>query len=231
MPSVSRLNRVMAALALSLCCAPAWSAGISPAEELRYVIDQDDGSPIPGAIVVATWRGSFGIHGAQACNRIESYVSGPDGSFRTPNDPKLGTVIVGAYKKGYERGNSPKSAQMATDGDYRHAQVYHYRWNESNTRGEIVSVEPKIYKSKEEALRVSREHLDAFLRKSTKDRTEKLRELHRLRVEGNCIGPPQTTDGASPFYEAIYAEQMELGDSANELASTREYIALSKHRK
>ena len=230
MPSVAVLRAVVA-LVLAACCACSPSVGAPAAEEVRYVIDQDDGTPIPGAIVVATWRGSFGIHGAQACNRIESYVSGPDGSFRTPNDPKLGTVIVGAYKKGYERGKSPKSAQMATDGDYRHAQVYHYRWNETNTRGDIASVEPKIYTNREDAMRASREHLDAFLRKTTKDRAGKLSELHRLRVEGNCDGPPQTTNGAVPFYEAIYAEQLELGDSADELAWTHEDIELSRPKK
>jgi len=230
MPSVAVL-RAVAALVLAACCACSPSVGAPAAEEVRYVIDQDDGTPIPGAIVVATWRGTFGAHGAQACNRIESYVSGPDGSFRTPNDSKFGTVIVGAYKKGYERGNSPKSAQAATDGNYRHAQVYHYRWNETNTRGDIASVEPKIYTNREEAMRASREHLDAFLRKSTKDRAGKLSELHRLRVEGNCDGPPQSTNGAVPFYEAIYAEQLELGDSASELAWTKEYVELSRPKK
>jgi hypothetical protein len=231
MPSIPRLCQVLTALALSLCCASASSAGSPGAEEVRYVIDQDDGSPIPGAIVVATWRGTFGIHGAQACNRIESYVSGPDGSFRTPNDPKFGTAMVSAYKKGYERGNSPKGIQMASDGDYRHSQVVHYQWNESNTRGEIASVEPKIYTSRDEALRASRKHVDAFVRKSTKDRAGKLSELHGMRVEGNCVGPPQTTNGAMPFYEAIYAEQLELGDSVNELAWTKEYVELARPKK
>ena len=231
MPSVPRLHQVMAALVLSIYWISSWSAGASAPEEVRYVIDQDDGSPIAGAIVVATWRGSFGIHGAQACNRIESYVSGPDGSFRTPNDPKLGTVVLGAYKKGYERGNSPKSAQMATDGDYRHAQVYHYRWNESNTRAEIASVEPKVYKSKEEALRVSRENVDAFLRKSSKDRAGRLQELHRMQIEGSCGGVTLSTAGATPFFKAIYDEQVELGDSQNELESTMRYIRMAVPRK
>ena len=230
MPSVAVLRAVVA-MALAACCACSQSAGAPAAEEVRYVIDQDDGTPIPGAIVVATWRGSFGIHGAQACNRIESYVSGPDGSFRTPNDPKLGTVIVGAYKKGYERGNSPKSAQAATDGNYRHAQVYHYRWNETNTRGEIVSVEPKIYKSKEQALQVSRENLDAFLRKSSKDRAGRLEELHRMQIEGSCGGVTLSTAGAIPFFKAIYEEQVELGDSPNELESTMRYIRMAVPRK
>jgi len=230
MPSVAVLRAVVA-LVLAACCACSPSVGAPAAEEVRYVIDQDDGTPIPGAIVVATWRGTFGIHGAQACNRIESYVSGADGSFRTPNDSKFGTVIVGAYKKGYERGNSPKSAQAATDGNYRHAQVYHYRWNETNTRGEIVSVEPKIYKSKEQALQVSRENLDAFLRKSSKDRAGRLEELHRMQIEGSCGGVTLSTAGAIPFFKAIYEEQVELGDSPNELESTMRYIRMAVPRK
>ena len=228
MPTIPRYRCTVVLLALMTCCVSAASSDEPGGEEVRYVIDQQDGSPIPGAIVVATWRGTFGIHGAQACNRVESYVSGPDGSFRTPNDPKSGTVVVGAYKKGYERGNTPKGIQMASDGDYRHAQIAHYKWNETNTRAQVTFVEPKIYTDREAALRASRKNMDAFLRKSDKDRAGKLNELHRLRVEGSCVGPPRTTAGSSIFYDAIYKEQVELEDTKRELDSTMEYLELSK---
>jgi hypothetical protein len=209
--------------ALVACCSSSALSSDPPADEIRYVIDQDDGTPIAGAIVVATWNSTFGPHGAPACNRLESYVSGRDGGFRIPVDPKKGVIFLGAYKHGYARGNYPRGVQMASDGDPKHYQVAHYKWNESNTRAVITQIEPTIYIGREAALKKSRQNLDAFLRRVTPDRESRLNELHRLRVEGSCVGQTLSTAGAVPFYEAIYDEQVQMGDSQRELDFTLEF--------
>jgi len=213
------------------CIAAAATTDEIRGEVLRYVIDQEDGLPITGAIVVATWR-SISRSGYQICNRVESYVSGSDGSFRTPIDPKRGEVILGAYKKGYEWGNSPRGIQMASDGDYRHAQIVHYRWNEANNLAEVIRVEPKIYDDRKSAIEASRERTDAFLRKSRKDSAGRLYELHRLRTDGTCEGGPVDTDGAVPFFSAILEEQRELNDFRAQLDLTVQLAeSASKARK
>lgn len=195
------------------------TAGAAPTElnkdVVRYVIDQDNELPVSGAIVVATWR-SVSHSGHQICNRVESYVSDASGSFSTPTDSELGGVSVAAYKKGFAFGNSPRGIQMASDGNHLHAQIVHYKWNEANNRAHVVRVEPKIYNDRASAIEASRERTDAFLRKSGNDRDDRLAELRRLLAVAICEGGPTSTSGATPFFDAILKEQLELGASTSQ---------------
>lgn len=209
-------------------CVHAETSDEPGAATLRYVVDQRDGSRVAGAIVVATWNGSFGVHGSPACNRVESYISGPDGGFATPNDLRTGFVSMAAYKVGYEPGRPPRMAHRATDGNIDHWQVVRFRRNADNTRAEIEQIEPTIYASEDAAQRASREHIDVYVQKSERDRAGRLEQLHRMRVSGSCGGLTLSTVGSEPFYRAIYDEQVQLSDSDSELAATNRYIQMAR---
>ena len=208
----------IAVVALGTVCTTATAAD-SSRDVVRFVVDQDDEHPIAGAIVIATWR-SVSQSGHQVCNRVESYVSDANGSFTTPGDSDEGVVTLTAYKRGYARGNSPRGIQMASDGDYRHAQIAHYKWNEANNRAEVTRVEPKIYNDRASATEASRQRMDAFLRKSNKDRDGRLAELHQSRAPAICEGAGLNTPGATPFLDAILQEQLELADATAQIDFT-----------
>jgi hypothetical protein len=227
MPRISRFWLLFLSLALT-SLAHGEISDDPGAETLRYVVDQRDGSRVAGAIVVARWNSSFGVHGSPACNRLESYISDPDGSFKTPNDLKTGFVLMAAYKRGYEPGRSPRIARRGMDGNMDHWQVVRYRRNADNTHGEIDLVEPAIYTSEDAAQRASREYLDVYVQRSDRDREARLEQLHRMRVSGACGGLTLSTPGAETFYKAIYDEQVELKDSSNELAATHRYSQMAR---
>jgi hypothetical protein len=206
------------ALALGTTAAVAQAAHVEK-DITRYVIDQDNELPVAGAIVVATWR-SVSRSGYQICNRIESYISDANGSFKTPTDSDLGVITMEAYKNGYAAGISPRGIQMASDGDYRHAQIVHYKWNEANNRAEVIRIEPRIYKDRASAIDASRERIDAFVRKSPKDGRGRLAELHQLRAHAICEGGSISTPGPAPFLDAILREQSELNDERAQIDFT-----------
>ena len=221
------ISRSLLLLSVLTACTTGESASRSNVDEdVRYVIDQDNGKPIEGAIVVVTWNANVGPQRAQTCNRLESYVSGPDGSFRTPKDPKRGAVFLGAYKRGFHRGQSPKGVQSFADGTQRKWRVAHYQWNAANNRAAIVEIEPTVYTTEESALTASRERTDVFIRRSTSEVSARLQELRRLQVEASCGGVTLSSAGALPFYNAILQEQLEIGASDQDLESTRQYIRM-----
>lgn len=227
-------RRMIAALLMIGACPALGGAAAdhgSTQEEVRYVIDQRTGEPVPDAIVVATWHAPSGINNRQACGRAESYTSAADGSFRTPIDPKSGTVLMGVYKKGYELGRAPRVARQGVDGNFSHWQVLRYRRNATNTSGEIELIEPTIYTSEEAARHASREWIDAYVQKSEKDREGRLKELHRMQIDASCSGPTRSTTGPAIYYQAIYDEEVELGDTPSELAATLRYLQMSSPTK
>ena len=198
--------------------------------ELRYAVDQRTGERIAGAIVAVVWRAPR-YHDSQACGRLESYVTAEDGSFRTPIDPDSGTVVMGIYKKGYERGRSPRVVRRKVEGNVYRWEVVRAQGNADNTRFVIEEVEPTVYTTEASAYSASREWIDVFAQRSTKDRAGRLRELHRMRVDASCIGYTYSTDGAVPFYRAILAEQIELNDSDRDLEETRQWEASALKRR
>jgi len=197
-------------------------------ETHRYVVDQRDGSRVPGAIVVATWYGRGGLHQGSSCNRIESYISDADGGFTTPNDRKSGFVLMIAYKKGYEPGRPPRMAQRGVDGNFDHWQVLRYRRNVDNTSGEVESVEPTIYLSETAAQLASRQFIDVYVQKTSTVAVARLEKLHSMRVAASCGGLTLSTPGAKRYFQALYDEQVDLGDQPGELAFTNQYIDMAR---
>ncbi len=193
----------------ALACA---AAGCEPAAEPERmqrgrVIDQDTGEPIAGAIVVGRYMGGMSW-GGSSCNRAESAVSDAQGWFELPVDPKSGSMLKEAYKRGYDRGNTNRSAFQK--GGSSNWAVMVLKWDAANGRAEMVRIEPELYASEAEALAASGEKANAFLRRSGGDRQERLTQL-RL-YQDDCAGPPRTTAGLAPFVERILAEQIELGE-------------------
>jgi hypothetical protein len=197
-------------------------------ETRRYVVDQRDGTKIAGAIVIATWHGRGGLHQGSSCNRIESYVSGADGSIVTPNDRESGFVITAAYKKGYEPGAPPRLAMRGVDGNFDHWQVLRYRHNADNTRAEIDSAEAPIYFTEQDAQLASRQFIDVYVQKDNVEPGVRLQHLHQMVIAASCMGPTKSTRGARLFLESIYKEQVELGDDPRQLAATRRFIELAR---
>jgi hypothetical protein len=196
------------------------------ATEFRgQVIDQDSGKPIAGAIVAGRYTGTRGPEGSTSCNRVESAVADQDGRFKMPIDPRYGWPLMEAYSRGYKWGRSPRWAQNGADGNVDHWQVQVVEWNAENSRAKTVRYEPTIYASQKDAMAASREHMDVYLKPFSGTREVRLKELHRLSNAGECNAPPQTSRGPIPFFEAIYAEQVELDDSPRFLEMLRESIA------
>ena len=73
-----------------------------------------------------------------------------------------------------------------------------------------------------------REQVDVYLKRFSGTREQRLDELHRLSNAGSCIAPNQTTAGPVSFFEAIHAEQTELGDDKRSLEMSREDIRDAK---
>ena len=163
--------------------------------------------------------------GVTSCNRVESAVSDQDGWFNLPIDPGDGGPLMEAYHRGYGWGLSTRRAWAGVDGNINHWQVTVYKRSEDNLSSVILRTEPTIYHSQAEALAASRQELDVYLKSFKGTREERLRELHRLTNAGSCNGPHRTTAGPVPFFEAIYAEQIELNDNARFQEMLRDSIA------
>ena len=200
-------------------------AGPVPTEFRGRVIDQDTGQPIASAIVVGKYVGSRGFEGASSCNRVESAVSDNEGWFTLPLDPRDGGPLMEAYHRGYRWGRSTRTAWPGTDGNVNHWQVTIYKWDAENRHAKIVRTEPTIYASQAKAFEASRQELDVYLKPFSGAREDRLRELHRLTNAGSCNSPHRTTAGPVPFFNAIYAEQVELNDEARFLEMLRAAIA------
>ena len=200
-------------------------AGPTPTSFRGRVIDQDTGQPIAGAIVVGKYMGSRGFEGASSCNRVESAVSDSEGWFTLPLDPRDGGPLMEAYHRGYKWGRSTRKAWPGVDGNLNHWQVTIYQWDAENRHAKIVRTEPTIYMSEAQAVEASRENLDVYLKPFTGSREQRLDELHRVSNAGSCNAPQRTTAGPIPFFEAIYSEQVELGDDPRSLELTQESVA------
>jgi len=200
-------------------------AGPTPTEFRGRVIDQDTGKPIAGAIVVGKYMGSRGFEGASSCNRVESAVSDSEGWFTLPLDPRDGGPLMEAYHRGYRWGRSPRWAEQAVDGNLAHWQIQVVEWNADNSRAKLLRYEPTIYSSQARAFEASRQEIDVYLKPFTGSREQRLDELHRVSNAGSCNASQRTTAGPVPFFEAIYAEQVALGDDSRSLELTRESIA------
>ena len=209
---------------LALLAGGCSEAGPAPTEFRGRVIDQDTGQPIAGAIVVGKYMGSRGFEGASSCNRVESAVSDQNGWFTMPLDPRDGGPLMEAYHRGYKWGRSTRKAWPGADGNVHHWQVTVYQWDAENRSSKIVRTEPTIYSSEAQALEASRQELDVYLKPFTGSREQRLDELHRLHVAASCVAPQQTSAGPTPFFEALYAEEVELGDGQRSLEMTLEYI-------
>lgn len=199
----------------------ACQAEAPPPLDLRSrVIDRETGQGIPGAIVVARYMGSRGAEGSTACNRIESAVSDADGWVDLPHDPRTGIRLLAAYHRDYRLARPPRLARRTELG----WQVMEYQRAPDDSSNSILNVEPKIYQSERDARNASRESDDVFMVRFRWTREERLEEIRGLRPETNCGGPPQQSQGAIPFLEAILAEQVQANDSEVERLKTKERI-------
>ena len=197
-------------------------AGPEPYENRGRVIDQDTGEGIAGAIVVGNYMGSRGFEGSSSCNRIEGAVSDSEGWFTLPLDPSAGPILMAAYHREYKSGKSTRHAFGGVDGDAKKWRVAITRWDENNRNGKTIAVEPKVYHSEKEALLVSREWIDVYLRRFKGTRDERNLELGGLSGMGICGGGAVTSEGAVPFLEAIHDEYLKLGISEEKLDRIRQ---------
>jgi hypothetical protein len=202
--------RAFAILAAVVLAAGCGDAVPQQSENRGRVVDEETGAGIPGAIVVARYVGSRGLEGSSSCNRVESAVSDTDGWFVLPYDKAAGPLLMDAYHKDYMRGRPTRGAQNGVDGDYKKWHVVLFAFDDATGPGRVVGYEPKIYHSREEALEASRERKDVYLRRFRGSREERLLGLRGLSNAGSCGGPPQTSPGPIPFFEAIRDEQVQL---------------------
>lgn len=187
------------------------------------VIDQDTGEPVAGAIVAGRYFGGISW-GGSSCNRAESTVSDAQGWFELPLDPQAGPLLMEAFKRGYVRGNPTRYAVPKTPsaGEWR---ISVQKWNEANTRANIVAYESEIYPTEAAAKKASGEDRDVFMRKAPADRDAHIKELWGY--QKGCAGPPRSSDGLVPFLQEILKDQTELGDSSG-TESTQRWIEMAR---
>jgi hypothetical protein len=222
---------ITVAALLVAACADSQNSPVTPPTELvGFVRDQDTEEPIADAFVVARYLGT-NRYGRSVCNRVEAAVSDANGSFSFPDDPKAGIIFLSAYKRGYKRGNPIRRArQEVKSGETYQWRVYRYRWNDTNSLAEIVERESPVYATHADALKASREQLDAYVRKSDAKGAARLDELSYSIVGASCDGPSTTAAGVVAYYEAIYAEQVDMGEPEETLNSTRNFIEMARRQ-
>ena len=218
----------ISALGILLVLSSACSRAVPPlpTESRGRVIDQDTNMPIADALVVGKYMGSIAWAGA-SCDRVEGAVSDDQGWFTIPTDSTGKPPFMEAYSRGYGRGKSPRHAFNGVGGDTGKWQVQIERWDADNRKATLVTTEPSIYRSEREALEASREWKDVYLRRIDGGREEYVVELRRLVGGGICGGGPLTTSGPIGYLEAIYAEQVLVGESQSRLANTRSVIEIA----
>jgi hypothetical protein len=221
-PSTGRLATLLVAAAAVLA-----GAGCDLFAEKVHrgrVIDQNTGEPVAGAIVTGRYFGGVSF-GGSSCNRAESTVSDAQGWFELPLDPKAGPLLLEAFKRGYVRGSPTRYAVPRTPAA-REWRISVQKWNEANTRADVVAYEPETYASEAAAKRASGEDVDVFVRKAPVDRNAHIKELWGYQKD--CTGPPQSSDGLLPFLHEILKDQTELGDSSG-IKSTQDWIELARN--
>jgi hypothetical protein len=201
------------------------SSSAPPQETVNrgQVIDVDTELPIAGAIVVGKYSGGRGFEGASSCNRVETAVSDQNGWFELPLDPQAGFLLMEAYHHGYRHGWPIRVPTCGINGDPDQCQVWQDRRDESDHVVSIVK-EPKIYHGEAEATKASRYWQDVYLKPFNGTREQRLEELWRLPAANSCLAPPKSSPGLEPFLQAILQEQIELGDSADAIRTTKERI-------
>jgi hypothetical protein len=193
-----------------------------PTESRGRVIDQETGEAIPGAIVVAQYLGSI-AWGGGACNRVESAIADERGEFSVPLDKRFGPLSMEAYKRGYVYGGQGRYAVKLKDDAW---QVWvAKKWD----KGKVTEVdkEPTIYRTEREAKEASREDKDVYLKKSRGTREQRLMELSGLAGQAIC-GGGAIIHGPFEFLDAIYQEQLELGDREDGLRHTRSIAEMAQ---
>ena len=193
------------------------------------VIDQDTGRPIPGVVVVGTYRGSVRGSGATSCNRVESAISDPDGWFELPLDPDAGPLSMEGYHRDYRHGWPVRVPVCGIKGDGNASECQVWQQHRDNS-DRVVSVvkEPTIYHTEADAAKAARYRKDLYLRRFEGTREERLQELWRLPAANSCMARPKTSPGLLSFLEAIRQEQMALGDSSDAIRSTTQRIEMAK---
>lgn len=191
------------------------------------VIDVDTELPIAGAIVVGKYSGGRGFEGASSCNRVETAVSDQNGWFELPLDPQAGFLLMEAYHRGYRHGWPIRVPTCGINGHPEQCQIWQDRRDDSDHVVSIVK-EPKIYHGEAEATKASRYWQDVYLKPFKGTREQRLEELWRLPAANSCLAPPKSSPGLEPFLQAILQEQIELGDSADAIRTTKQRIETVK---
>ncbi len=190
------------------------------------VIDQDTGEPVAGAIVAGRYVGGISF-GGSSCNRAESTVSDAQGWFELPLDPKAGPLLLEAFKRGYVRGNPTRYAMPKTPSS-REWRISVQKWNETNTRANVVAYEPETYPSEAAAKAVSGEDRDVFVRRAPESREQLLIALRMY--QDDCAGPPRISAGLLPLSEAILSQQIEMGEDEGALDITRRRVERARRQ-
>lgn len=198
-----------------------------PADVRGRVIDQDTQQGIPGAVVIATYEGSFGAHGASACNRIESAIADDQGWFELPVDHRAGARVLHAYHRDYVRGRPLRLAMQVAEHPGKWSVVV-VQPSADNKSSSPVRVEPQVYKTRMAAKAASRENSDAYMKRVAMTDSDRQYVLQGLAVDSLCAGGPQSTAGGVTLVDALLDEATSRSwpsDYILDLQKTRDMVS------
>ena len=106
------MNRLCLTFALSLLLLPLTACGLSGGPLEGRVLEAGTNKPIPGAIVVARWQGTYSqiVDSQDVCYHVESTTTDAQGRYQIPAWKEkskglmfsAGPWLIDAYKTGYE---------------------------------------------------------------------------------------------------------------------------------
>lgn len=208
--------------ALVLIASSLAEAGADAPLEIRgRAIDDFTQEGLSGVFVVGRYTGSIGW-GGTSCERLEGAMSDEHGWYTLPMDSRLGRPLLVAYRPHYTRGENSRYAVQLSAHPERW-QVWQQKSDAANPKP-ILLKESRLYSSKKDAENASRERIDVYLRPFTGPREVRLQELGGLSGATICGGKAPINDGPIRFLRAIYAEQVELMATQNNLDYTTRLI-------